>query len=109
MNLRSPDFGNTVTVDTGVVNARSQDGDLIQIYDPSWGHEDSFSVEFSGLSEETKLQLEDFYVGNIGQEIEFTDHETRRWLGFLTSKITFRQAGPGCLFTASFTFLGALQ
>lgn len=109
MQLRSPDYGNTVTLDTGVVNARSQDGDLIQIYHSSWPHEDSFSVEFSGLSEEIKLQLEAFYVDNIGQEIEFTDHETRRWLGFLTSKITFKQTGPDCLFTAAFSFLGVLQ
>lgn len=109
MILRSPNFGNTVTVDTGVVNARTQDGDLVQIYDPAWGHEDSFTVEFSGLSEAEKWQLVDFYEGNVGQEIEFIDHEERTWLGFLSSKITFRQAGPGCQFTAGFSFIGVLQ
>lgn len=109
MQLRSPDFGNTITLDTGVINSRSQDGDLIQIRDSAWGFEDSFTVKFSGLSEDQKNGLIDFYESNIGQQITFIDHESRTWLGFLTSKILFTQIGEGCQYTASFSFLGVLQ
>ena len=109
MRLRSADFGNTITVDTGVVNARSQDGDLIQIYDPAWGFEDSFSVTFSGLSEDQKYAMIDFYNENIGEEIEFTDHNNRVWLGFLVSKLDIKQSGPGCQYVISFSFIGVLQ
>jgi len=108
MELRSPNFGNVVTLDTGVINARTQDGELVQIYHDEWGHEDSFNVDFSGLSEVEKWALVDFYQNNIGQQIVFKDHENRQWLGFLTTKITFRQTGPGCQYTANFGFLGTL-
>jgi hypothetical protein len=109
MQLHSPDFGNIITVDTGEIKGRTQDGDLVNIYDSSWPQLQGFTVTFSGISEANKWALIEYFKDSAAEEVFFTDHENRTWKGFITSNLTIRQLGRACLHQATFTFEGELQ
>jgi hypothetical protein len=106
MNLRSPEYGNTLTLDTQVIVARTQDGDLVSIHDPSWPTIESFSVTIRALSESERWATINFLVENIGNEIQLDDHELNTWEGIILDRPQVTQTGPGCLYEVSFAFEG---
>jgi hypothetical protein len=110
MLLRSPEFGNTFTLDTNAIVTKSMDGNTVFIYDPSWPKIDRFKIQFKALSRQQIDTLIQFFIGTAGQEILYTDHEDRDWLGMvITESPTVRQYGRGCQWETEFEFEGVRQ
>lgn len=110
MKLRSPEFGNTFVIDTNCIVTQSMDGSTIFIHDEAWPQIDRFKVHYKALSRDQANILIDFFIATAGQEIEFTDHEERVWLGIIsTPQPELRQYGRGCQWETEFDFEGVRQ
>lgn len=110
MLLRSPEFGNTFTLDTHAIVTKSMDGSTVFIYDSAWPKIDRFKIHFKALSRQQANTLIDFFIGTAGQEILYTDHEDRDWLGIITTESpVVRQYGRACQWETEFEFEGVRQ
>lgn len=110
MKLRSPEFGNVITLDTALIVNQTVDGETILVHDPTWFNAQGFQMEFKALSREQVDAFIAFLIATAGLEIEYTDHENRKWLGvFTTEEPVFTQYGRGCQWSFEINFVGVQQ
>lgn len=110
MKLRSPEFGNTITLDTAQVTTKTVDGETVIVHDSSWFQPHSFRMQFKALSRQQVDAFIQFLIATAGLEVEYTDHETRKWLGvFTTEEPVFTHYGRGCQWSTEIEFMGVLE
>ncbi len=83
MVLRNPKFGNSFTVDTGIIKHDLLDSD-VQIFKPSdRPNFEGFSVAFEALTDIEKDKFITFVTASAGELINLTDHEGTQWQGMI--------------------------
>lgn len=85
MQLRSPAFGNTHTLNTNQLVRHTQGGELKVLYDAAWPQIESFKFEFQALTTADKNATVNFLLDLAGEEIEIRDFENLTWRGIFKS------------------------
>lgn len=107
MITKNPDFGNILSLDTGIKIRRSLGGDLLTVRDLQWPIIEEATFTVSNLSAEIKDTLVDYFIQNAGQIVTFQDHEGYNWSGVVkTNTLSFTQVGRGCRWQIQIPFIG---
>lgn len=110
LTLPSPEFGNGETLEFTRINRKTRGGDLMVFRDNTWPKDDVLSFNFERLTEQQSQDLLRFLAHSLGKDITLTDHESRKWIGYvLTPTGNVIQPAPrrsACdrAFAASFEF-----
>lgn len=104
VTLRNPDFGDTDAIESRRIQRKSRGGDLILFRDPMWPKTETFTFEFSFLSRPKQMQLLQFVIETLGQEVTLVDYNGRSFNGIITTPSEeLAQAGRDN-YTAKFSF-----
>jgi hypothetical protein len=104
VQLRSPDFGNSDSIEIRRISRTTRGGQLIIFRDPQWPKTRTFKVKFSYLKQSDLDNLLDFIYRTVGQNVTYTDHDGRSWTGIiLTPGEEVSQPGRED-YSAQFTF-----
>jgi len=87
LTLRSPEWGDTESLEYTRVNRRTRGGDLIIFRDENWPKAQLFRLTFSLLKDE-KEKVFNLIRRSLGKNIIFTDHEGYSWTGIITNPET---------------------
>lgn len=107
MQLRSPNFGNTRTLDVQTIVRKNMGDELIVAFDPSWPKLEGFRMTISALKTQQKDDAIAFFIQMQGQIIQFTDFRSQVWEGLVGERVEIiDRMGDGCSFEISFSFEG---
>jgi hypothetical protein len=83
--LRSPEFGDTDTLDFTRTKKNTLGNDLIIFADPIWPRFERLKLEFTYLTQSQCDYMHAFVTLYFGTYIYYVDFENRSWLGFICS------------------------
>lgn len=87
LTIKAPDFENIDELHFNKVQHNSRNGDLIIYKDPIWPVWEVFGLHFSYLSQKDIYNLIIFINSTLGQDVIYTDFESRSWLGLITNPV----------------------
>jgi len=106
LELRNPDFDNSLQLEFRRINRRSRGGTL-QIYrDEAWPKSERLIFSVSALKEQTSRDLLFFLNMSVGKEIGLLDFESRQWRGIILTPSTQIKEDSKVGFSASLEFEG---
>jgi hypothetical protein len=108
LNLRNPDFGDTVEAQPQRAVNRSMGGTVNLFRSNIWPRKTviQFTVTFPDCDDGKKEEILDFYEATLGQIVTYTDSENREWTGVLTMPSNPVVHDSRGWFKASFIFRG---
>ncbi len=83
--LLAANKGNTDNLNLGRLNKRTRGGELIQFRDPNWPRQNILNLDIPMYSCQEVLDARAFFDRNLGQVIEYTDHEDYPYQGIVTN------------------------
>lgn len=106
VTLKNPSFGNSVSIDTHVINRVSRHGTIITGHPSAWGYQNTRKYNFETIDKDTKDNFIDFLETVSGLKIKITDHNDEELTGIIITNeneiITMQDA---CSYDISFEFL----
>lgn len=112
LELRKPDFGNQLTVDTQTNVGRLRSGKLRVVRGEFWPTLKIITMNYSVLTKTERDDLKSFLITSHGLEIDFTDWEDVDWTGIIVSdEVPLIAEGRGCpnddaQYSAALRFMG---
>lgn len=83
--LKSPEFGDTDTLEFTRINRRTRGNEIIVYRDTMWPSAQTLNMTFTLLDDVTKEKIFNLINRSIGKNIDFWDHEGFHWRGFITN------------------------
>jgi len=72
--LRSPEFGDSIRVNTNTVNTETRRGEQVTIRDVTWPISQIYRYTFTRITDEKVDEFKDFLIDYAGQEMQTVDH-----------------------------------
>ena len=107
--IRAPNLGNKDRLVFNRISRETRGGTLIVYADPIWPKIQTLALNFSGLTEDEKDDLLEFFDSHLGQEIGLLDWEHRYWKGVIMTPDDPIVQDTRDTYSASFEFEGELD
>ena len=105
LSLKSPDFGDSESINLGGIVRQSRGGSQLGVIDSSWPKIQEFVFSFSGL---TKVEIEDlieFINDYAGELLEITNYDSTAYKGIISNESVVENVIiDDCEYQISFTF-----
>ena len=85
LELKSPELGDTYSLDIGVVNRNNRGNEALVTYDNTWVQTRDKTLSFIGLSTAKKEEVEAFILATQGLQIKYIDHRDYIWHCYIIS------------------------
>jgi len=86
--FRRPDLGNQDEIAFTRVNRKTRGGDLIIFRDADWPKTEVQIIKFDFNSEAELRSMQNMIRQTLGSVMYYTDHENKRWVGFIQNPDT---------------------
>lgn len=110
LTLPSPDYGDSVRIDTNAVIRQNRHGTAIVYKDSDWPTIYTRTFEFKTLTADDISNLKTFLDDTIGLETTLVDYDDTTWVGyFVTSDPEIITLKDNCSYDVRLEFLGDEQ
>jgi len=83
--LRSPELGDSHSVNTYVENRETIGGEVKSVKDSSWPDKEIRSFSFTNLTKTVTDTLRTALINSAGEEVSIIDHNDKIWTGVIIS------------------------
>lgn len=107
VQLRAPEFGNSMDVGTGALIRKNRGGEYRIQKPSSWPTVEILKMSFASLSQTDKDAFVDFLSQSAGYEIGFSDQEAVEWTGVILTPVSdVVQTVGNCSYNVNIEFRG---